>query len=605
MCRDQVITLRGITRVPGTAEGEALVTSEKLSHLANAIGSDGVIRMQGHPLQGKSYSGKIIVYDTDKFSTGGAFGLYFKAKIGNTGPLALICRTVHPISVGGAVDAEIPAVDGFDVDPCVEIRTGDWVKISAPRAGEEAIVEVHRQGPVAEEIVPRQGEMQPSLAVWSSKDVEERGLRLSTYQAEMLDGRHGKAKQLAMERLVKFGQGMGSKRMVRIRSAHIFCDWKTDDLTAGAWPLYEEFANLGAKVVVPATMESTWMADDLVDDEGMPWHYVVKTSAHEVYKATKSVNDCLQSMGVHIVPTCIPYMHLNVPRFGECHATSESNAAAYSNAMLGARINRDPGNMVLYAAITGVMPEYGMHLAENRRGDMLFEVDRAVTSELSDVADYVALGGAIGFRAIDRVPVVLGLEHMTNEQAKAFCACVSPALIYPMIHVVAVTPEARTVEEAFGGSIPRDVERVVIGKKEVAEVFQGVRQTDNLEVDAAIIGCPFLTLQELAELADMLAGKKIKKPLWLHTDYVIYAAARKAGILQKIEDSGARVVHSVCPHMVDRDRKAIESRVFATDSLKSAVLCSGIGWPKWWLGTRQEAVNAAITGRFERTRWLL
>lgn len=595
---EKVTVLKGKTRVPGFAEGEALVTSEKLSHLANAVGTDGIVRMQGHPLQGQSYSGKIIVYDTDKFSTGGAFGLYFKSKIANTGPLALVCRKVHPISVGGAVDAEIPAIDGFDHDPCVQIKTGDWIKISAPKAGEEAIVEIHRQSPESAEVG------QQGRSVWSSKDVEESGLLLTPYEQEMLDGRHGKAKQSAMQRLVRFGQGMGSKRMIRIRSAHVFSDWKTSDLTAGAWPLYEEFANLGAKVAVPATMESTIMADDLVDDHGMPWYYVVKTPAREVYERTKPVNDCLQSMGVHIVPTCIPYMHLSVPRFGECHATSESNAAAYSNTMLGARVNRDPANMVLYAAITGVMPEYGMHIAENRRGELLFQVDPSVAKELDDVGDYVALGGAIGFRAIDRVPVVMGLDHMTNEQAKAFCACVSPALIYPMIHVVGVTPEARTVEEAFGGEIPKDVEKVVIGKKDVAAVFQRILQTDNPDIDAAVIGCPFLTLQELADLAKMLEGKKVKKPLWFHTDYVIYAAAKKGGILQKIEDSGARVVHSVCPGMVDRDREAIQKQVFATDSLKIASLMAGIGWPRWWLGTRRDTLNAAITGRFERTRWL-
>ena len=40
----------------GEAEGEALVTTEKLSHLASAIGNDGVIRMHGHPLMGQSYA---------------------------------------------------------------------------------------------------------------------------------------------------------------------------------------------------------------------------------------------------------------------------------------------------------------------------------------------------------------------------------------------------------------------------------------------------------------------------------------------------------------------------------------------------------------------
>ena len=588
--------LRGITRVEGTVEGDALVTTEKLSHLFNAIGNDGVIRMSGHPLMGQSYADKIIVYDTDIFSTGGAWGLYFKSKITQKGPRALICRNVHPISVGGAVDAEIPAVDGFDVDPCKTIKTGDRLRITAPKAGGEAIVE----------ILEGNGETPVKASVLKTPKVEgwpEDRLELTPYEEEMLAGKHGKAKQVAMERLVKFGQGMGSTRMAGIRSAHVFSDWKTRDLAIGAWPIFEEFAKLDAKVVMPTTLESTFMADELVDDLGMPWHYKTRTSAREVYDAMKPVHDNLQSMGVHVIPTCIPYMHMSVARYGECHVTSESNHAAYTNTMLGARVNRDPANMVLYAAITGVMPEYGMHLTESRRGQMLFEVAPDVLPELQDVGDYVALGGAIGFRAVDRVPVVAGLDHMTNEQAKAFCACVSPALTYPMIHIVGITPEAQTVEDAFGGEIPADVERIQIGKADLHALYHSINQTENREIDVAVVGCPFLTLEEFVELADLLDGQKVKKRLWLYTDYIEYSAAKKAGLVEKVEKSGARVVHSCCPGMIDRDFETAESLVYATDSLKISTLGAGIGFPKHWLGTRRDVVNAAITGRFERSRW--
>jgi predicted aconitase/predicted aconitase with swiveling domain len=604
MMDNKVKILRGITRVAGEVEGEALVTTEKLSHLANAVGSDGVIRMNGHPLMGQSYAGKVIVYDTDIFSTGGAWGLYFKSIINKTGPLALICRTVHPISVGGAVDARIPAVDGFDLDPCLEIKTGDLVKIKAPEPGGEAIVEIHPAAAGGKLGDAVQGEDTSKPATKAPQIWQKNRLQLTPDEEEMLAGRHGQAKQIAMERLVKFGCGMGSARMVKIRSAHVFSDWKSQGLTIGAWPIYEEFAALGARVVVPTTLESTFMADELVDDQGMPWHYQVKTPAREVYAALKPVHEALQAIGVQVIPTCIPYMHLTPPRFGEPHVTSESNHAAYSNIMQGARVNRDPANMVLYAAITGVMPEYGMHLPENRRGQMLFEVDPELLPELQDVGDYVALGGVIGFRAVDRVPVVTGLKQLSNEQAKAFCACVSPALTYPMIHIVGVTPEARTVEEAFGGRMPANVESIRIGKREVRELFHGIRQTDRRDIDVAVIGCPFLTFQELAGLAALLEGRTVKARLWLYTDYVFYSAAKKAGILAKIEKSGARVVHSCCPGMIDRDSKAAESLVYATDSLKVARLMAGIGWPKNWLGTRQDVVHAAITGKFEPTRWL-
>lgn len=596
--------MKGITRVAGEVEGEALVTTEKLSHLANAIGNDGVIRMHGHPLMGQSYAGKIIVYDTDIFSTGGALGLYFKSRITHTGPLALICRTVHPISVGGAVDARTPAVDGLALDPCREIKTGDFVRISAPQAGAEAIIEVHPAAAGSRNEDEARGEDHRKPPAKAPQTWKKDRLQLTPDEEEMLQGRHGRAKQVAMERLVEFGWGMNSTRMVKIRSAHVFCDWKTLGLTTGAWPLYEEFAALGARVVVPTTLESTFMADELVDDQGMPWHYRVKTPAGEVNDAIKPVHEALQAIGVQVIPTCIPYMHLTPPRFGEAHATSESNHAAYSNTMQGARVNRDPANMVFYAAITGVIPEYGMHLPENRLGQMLFEVDPELLPELQDVGDYVALGGAIGYRAVDRVPVVAGLKQLSNEEAKAFCACVSPALTYPMIHIVGVTPEARTVEEAFGGGMPANVESVRISKREVSDLFHSIRHTDRRDIDVAVIGCPFLTFQELAGLAALLEGHTVKAKLWLYTDYVFYSAAKKAGVLAKIEKSGARVVHSCCPGMIDRDIKAAESLVYATDSLKVARLMAGIGWPKNWLGTRQDVVNAAITGKFEPTRWL-
>ncbi len=420
----------------------------------------------------------------------------------------------------------------------------------------------------------------------------------------MLHGKHGAAKQVAMERLVEFGWSLGSTRMLPIRSAHLFSDWKTEGIAVGAWPTYDKFAAMGARFVVPTTVESTFMAEEMVDDPGMPWHFKVRTPARDVLAAMQPVDDALRLMGAIIIPSCIPYMHMTPPRFGEIHTTSESNQAAYSNIMLGARVNRDPANMVLYAAITGVMPEYGVHLDKNRRGQMLFELDPAVAEELEDVGDFVALGAAIGSRAVDRVPVVTGLQRMNNAQGKAFCACVSLALTYPMIHIVGVTPEARTLEEAFGGHVPNDVERIHIGRQDLRAIFDSIHQTDRREIDAAVIGCPFMTLPELGELADLLDGKTVKSRLWVYTDFIVYSAADKAGYLKRIEQSGARVVHSCCPGMVDRDAQEAESMVYATDSFKVARLMADSGWPRNLLGTRREVINAAITGRFERTRWL-
>ena len=593
--------LKGVTRVKGSVEGEALVSSDKISHAANAVDKTGVILTYGHCLEGQSYAGKILVYPTDIFSTTGALGLYFVSKHAQHGPKALICQTVHPISIGGAIDAEIPAIDSFDADPCDVIKTGDWVKISAPDAGGEAIIEVYPKdsSPSIKDAV-LEGEAKKSKDVQSSRKSD---LVLTSYEQEMLHGKHGKGKQVAMERLVKFGQGVGAKRMAKLRSAHVFGDHKSEFMTAGAWPLFEEFVAMDAKVVIPTTFQCTFIAEELVDDPGMPWNFKPLLPARDVYTGVKVVNDMARALGMTMIPTCIPYMHLSVPRIGEMHAWMESNAAAFGNVMMGARINRDPANMVFYAAFTGVTPEYGLHLDEKRRGQMIFEIDPSLVPELTDEADFVALGGAIGYKAVEKVPVVVGLNDMTNAQAKAFIACVSPAMTYPMLHVVGVTPEAPTLEAAFGGTVPKDVERVRISKSDITDVYQGIHNTDKLDVDGACIGCPFLMYDELVKLADMLAGKKVCKPLWLYTDYIIYSAAQKSGVLAAIENSGARVVHSICPGLTPRDPSVVSNMVFVTDSLKTVKLMGGPFWPKWWLGTREDTVNAAITGKFTRTRW--
>jgi len=99
-----------------------------------------------------------------------------------------------------------------------------------------------------------------------------------------------------------------------------------------------------------------------------------------------------------------------------------------------------------------------------------------------------------------------------------------------MIHIVGITPEAQTVEDAFGGEIPPDVERIPIGKADLRALFHGINQTENRDIDVAVVGCPFLTLEEFVELAELLDGRTVKKRLWLYTDYIEYSAAKKAGL---------------------------------------------------------------------------
>ncbi len=138
--------LKGIARSKGTASGEALVSEQPLSWAPFTIPNEtGIISIFGHKLTGQSVKDKIVVYPTVSGSTTGSIGLFFKVKESKGGPKAIICRQVHAIDLGGAIAAEIPAVDHFDEAPLQAIRTGDWVEIKADEVGKEAIVTITRK----------------------------------------------------------------------------------------------------------------------------------------------------------------------------------------------------------------------------------------------------------------------------------------------------------------------------------------------------------------------------------------------------------------------------------------------------------------------------
>jgi predicted aconitase with swiveling domain len=140
------IVLKGITRTTGTAEGEALVSEMPLSWAPCSILNDGTITMPDNPVSGQNVKDKIIVYPTVTGSTSGAFGLLFKIKGTRKGPAGIICRNLHTLDLSGALAGDIPSVDGLNKDPIETIKTGDWVKIEAPKIGGQATVTITRKG---------------------------------------------------------------------------------------------------------------------------------------------------------------------------------------------------------------------------------------------------------------------------------------------------------------------------------------------------------------------------------------------------------------------------------------------------------------------------
>src|SRR5207249_9673237 len=133
-----------------------------------------------------------------------------------------------------------------------------------------------------------------------------------------------------------------------------------------------------------------------------------------------------EQMGAVPMWTCAPYQTHMRPSFGQQIAWGESNAIAFANSVIGARTERYPDLLDICCAITGRVPAVGLHLDENRRGQMLLRLVGVPAALQEDDQFFAVLGHLVGGLAEDRVPVVDGVVVRPREDdLKAFSAAVA------------------------------------------------------------------------------------------------------------------------------------------------------------------------------------
>lgn len=117
--------LYGRTIVAGFGRGIALVSSEPLGFLGGVDPESGIVVENGHPLEGQSISGRVLVFPTGKGSTVGSYTLY-RLSANHLAPVAIVNAQSEAIVAVGAIISRIPMVDQVDID---QIRTGDRVTV--------------------------------------------------------------------------------------------------------------------------------------------------------------------------------------------------------------------------------------------------------------------------------------------------------------------------------------------------------------------------------------------------------------------------------------------------------------------------------------------
>lgn len=121
----------------GIAQAEALVTNTGISFFGGVDAESGVILERGHPLEGESIAGKVLVFPTGKGSTVGSYTLY-RLKHSGCAPAAIVNTECETITAVGCIIAEIPCVDHIPIE---QITSGAQVRVD----GDEGTVEVIAQ----------------------------------------------------------------------------------------------------------------------------------------------------------------------------------------------------------------------------------------------------------------------------------------------------------------------------------------------------------------------------------------------------------------------------------------------------------------------------
>ena len=134
------VVLRGRKVVGGVAEGEALVTKERISGWGGIDPRTGTVIETRHELKGVSFKGKVLVFPGAKGSSGFSSQFHI-ARLAGAAPLALVFNEMTTKIALGAVVAHAPSVTDFDQDPLGVIESGDWVKVD----GDNGVVEVTKK----------------------------------------------------------------------------------------------------------------------------------------------------------------------------------------------------------------------------------------------------------------------------------------------------------------------------------------------------------------------------------------------------------------------------------------------------------------------------
>jgi len=427
-------------------------------------------------------------------------------------------------------------------------------------------------------------------------------MKLTDSEKAMLDGTEGKACQKAMELLVRYGEALGADRFIETTniagvpgSSNPFLQNYYKDVGGGYDAIFSLFDLDSDEVIeVPQIKTNGCHLQGGYDPEN--WETL--GAKPEAARISRESEEFIADHGVKILKTCTPYLAGNVPVMGEHCAWMESSAVVYCNSVLGARTNTEGRESTSAAMLTGVIPDWGFHRDDYRYGTHRIDVD----VEVASVMDWGMLGYFTGDAVQEHIPVITGNHDEPDLiRYKHFGAAAASSGGVEMYHIAGVTPEAESLEAAFGPNQPVEVFRY--GEEERRRVYDELNSVgDNEDVDFVMLGCPHYSLEQIEEACRLIGDRKISDNcrLWIFTSRAVKMLADQKKYTQIIREAGGVLLTDTCSAISQSIPPG--TRVAALDSAKQTHYLPAFMGIEAWFGTTKECIDAAVTARWNGER---
>ena len=334
---------------------------------------------------------------------------------------------------------------------------------------------------------------------------------LTKDEEKSLNGENGETIASAYKILLAIGIATGAERLVPIKWAHI-SGVNYNTIGDAGVEFLEKFSR-DAKVAVKTTLNP--MGFDRDKPTSLPENFA---------KQQMRIVSSYEKMGTTPSFTCIPYEIFDIPDRGSAVSFAESNAALYSNSVLGLLTNKESSLSALASSVTGKAPYSNLRIEEFRHPKVTIKPTVKLMTEM----DYGLLGYFAG--------------KMINDSCIAFDDLKEKAGI---INIKSLSAAIGTSGTCGMFTSEENTNEVILYGREESNTIKDELNTAE-DGNIIVLGSPQLGINELNFLSALIESKNFLKRCMVFCPRTVYNQAANTGLIDKLQKSGVEFMCDSC-----------------------------------------------------------